>query len=342
MKSENARCKISLFIKFLIISTIYKFFIFLVDLPVKKLISSNSLLTFLVGFIMRFFFLTLMVAACGGQPPLSSTQCIRSSSLSDEGRLGCLYNPSPVKVLPSLLLPKATAIFSQQQDNGQHCLYEGRMPLSALKRDYVSVRSVHGRSKAITKFSLAAEDVRTALQVVHMTEKLRHVRKTPDKLTANTGAAAAYLLAVAGASVLGVWRGVALANSSSCRSPAFLYRAAGDIFRRGDFAQQIDRLRDLCGDRDAAKIVELAAQNTDEKLTDMLQMAERVFSSNRTVVYYDAWALVNALHPAHTVALVRSFRKKAYGNFKKIRQIKKSLPWVRSEGASICQQQISI
>ena len=288
---------------------------------------------------MRFFFLTLMVAACGGQPPLSSTQCIRSSSLSDEGRLGCLYNPSPVKVLPSLLLPKATAIFSQQQDNGQHCLYESRTSLSWLGRDDVSIRTIHGRSKAMTKFSLAAEDVHTALQVVHMTEKMRHARKTPYNLT--TGAGYVYGLAVAGASVLGVGRGVAHAKSSSCRKAEFLYRAAGDIFRRGDFAQQIDRLRDLCGDRDAAKIVELAAQNTDEKLTDMLQMAERVFSSNRAVIYYDA-ALVNAFHPGYAAALVRSFRKKAYGNFKKIRQIKKSLPWVRSEGASICQQQISI
>ncbi len=234
----------------------------------------------------------------------------------------------------ALLLPKATAMFSQQQDNGQHCLYESRTSLSWLGRDDVSIRTIHGRSKAMTKFSLAAEDVHTALQVVRMTEKMRHVRKTPYKLTTGVGVASGLVAAAVG-------RRVALANSSSCRKAEFLYRAAGDIFRRGDFAQQIDRLRDLCGDRDAAKIVELAAQNTDEKLTDMLQMAERVFSSNRAVIYYDA-ALVNALHPGYAVALVRSFRKKAYGNFKKIRQIKKSLPWVRSEGASICQQQISI
>lgn len=198
---------------------------------------------------MRRFFLTLMLAAGGGQP-VSSTKCIRLNSLSGEGSLGCgRYNPLPLKVLPSLLLPKAAALFSLQQDNGQHCLYEGKTFLSALKLHDVNIRSVRGHSKAMTKYSLAAEDVHKALQEEHLNSK---------------------------------------------------------------------------------------------QSLELQQMVEKVFNSDRAVVYYDVLAWINFLHPGHTAAFVISVRKKACGNFKKIRQIKKVLSWVRSDGASICQQQISI
>ena len=249
---------------------------------------------------MRFLFLTLMVAACGG-PPLSSTKCLRASSLSGGGELGCLYKPSPLQRLPALLLPKATAMFSQPQDNGQHCLYEGSTSLSQLGREDVSISIVRGISKAATKFSLAAEDVYIALQVKHMTDKLRLRPRYP------TGWKSVF---VGGYILAERIRQAGEGSLSRCLDAKFLYREAGDIFLRGDFTQQIDRLRDLCGDKDATKIVELAAQNTDEKLTGMLQMAEKVFSGNRAVIYYDA-ALVNAFHPGYAAALVRSFREES-------------------------------
>lgn len=204
---------------------------------------------------MRLFLLTLMVAACGG-PPVSSTKCIRSSSSSDGGKFSGCARPFPqhpsdksdsLNKLFAWLSPKATTMFSQQQDNGQHCFYEGEAPLSVLEHDYVSIRNVHGRSKAITKFSVDASDVYKAVHALDLEESLK---------------------------------------------------------------------------------------------LEMLRLVRKeVFSRDRAMVYYDAYSSINTIHPAHFLILATKWDANRY---KKILQIKEVLSWVRSEGASICQQQISI
>ena len=123
---------------------------------------------------MRLFFLTLMVVACG-EPPVSTTQFLRASTAGEGQLAGCIR---PDKGLPAVVdnvdkffrFPKATALFAQQQDNGQHCLYAQRVSLKLLGRDDVRMA---GFGKAMTKFSVTSEDVQAALQAQYVARRLR-------------------------------------------------------------------------------------------------------------------------------------------------------------------------
>ena len=275
---------------------------------------------------MRFLLLTLLVAACGGQP-VSSTQCMRVNSLAGERKLGgCLRYPDPMSKLTNWLQPKATALFSQQQANGQHCLYEGWTGLAWLKRGDTSILLVRN-NRAVTEFSLAAEDVSTAMWVQSMTKEMLS-QATGGKLDKLKHLHPVFWLSAQKPRM-----------SSKCFNAKFLYHEAGDIFRRNDFALQRDRLTNLCGEVVASKIIDLAAQERGKQLTDNLRTAEQVFGGEHAVVYYDVMAWGN---PFLSVVSVLPLRKQAAGNAKKVRQIKKILPWVRSSGASVCPKQASI
>ena len=241
---------------------------------------------------MRFFFLTLMMAACGGQPVSSTKHFPPTPMPGAKALLDAWWRP---------LRPKA--MFSQQQDNGQHCLYEGRIPFvlpervlpeliltereSKLHSNFVNIKNVSGVSQAVTNFSVDAGDVILALRLLHMEEKL-------GKL-------------------------------SSCRDAEFLRREAGDILRRGNSTEEIkrlfiDRVLDLCGNVDyALELVDYALE----------LIVIKIIRDNDL-----GFANVNWL-------LGRGIVFDIDGS-KIIRQIKKVLPWVRSEDASVCQQQIRI
>ena len=269
---------------------------------------------------MRFFFLTLMMAACGGQP-VSSTKYFLPSSLSGAGSLAC-GTSTPKVLVDTLLMPlrrlMPKAMFSQQQDNGQHCLYEGRIPFvlservlpklvlpkreSKLHRNFVHIKNVSGVSQAVTNLSVDAGDVILALRLLHIMEKL-------GKL-------------------------------SSCRGAEFLHRKAGDLLRRGNLTEEakslfIHRFHDLCYGTAAAATFPIKIQSTsviyelERELLELEPIVTKIFRDNDL-----AFAHVHGLLGRGIVFDIEGI--------KIIRQIKKVLPWVRSEDASVCQQRIRI
>ena len=296
---------------------------------------------------MRFGFLTLLVLAACGQQPLSQTQCLRASSVSwrgDTQQLGC-FRPDDKKSLPEKVVhafkPTVRGVFAQQQSNGLHCLYTKRALLDGVQQGTMSVAALgkeHGNSKVLSKVSVADDDVQTALRVQHAAMQLTlwQSASKADRIK---------LMLLGFPYILSKVDYI----KNTCRNPSYLYRKVGDAFRAGNtLAQYEGRLRAVCGEQLTERLLENAA-NKQEELHTVSQTASQIFRGKTATFGYDAATRMNiafSLMSFGNVAAVLWGMEQERNNYieqtVQLRKIETVLPWIDSNGASVCRRDISI
>ena len=296
---------------------------------------------------MKIGFLTLLVLAACGQQPLSQTQrCLKYwggvSWRGDTQQLGCI-RPDDRRSLPEKVIhtfkPTVRGVFAQQQSNGQHCLYSKRTPLGSVEQGTLSVAElsqVHGNSKVLSKLSVAADDVQTALRVQHAAMQLHWA-----KINSKTDAVKLVLL---GSAFL-LDRAGNIKNT--CRDPAFLYRKLGDAFRSDStLSQHEGKLRAVCGEQLAEHLL-TTVSNKQEELNSVLQTAKQIFRGDTATFGYDyRTSMKLATFLGASPAILLAWSNAERGNYMQqtaqFRKITSVLPWIETDGASVCSQDIGI
>ena len=273
-------------------------------------------------------FLLLMATTACAQQPTSATQCLKGSD-----GLGCIapMPNTPNRIAEAILSWRGgKAIFSQSLENGS-CLYKATVPASKLMHEYVDFASLRS-SKAMTEYSVVPDDLLTALKVQYVAKKAATRDKAED---------AANRL-----SCLVNGKGCGLVGNYKCSKASYLYNNAADVFRRGNFEQQREKLSALCSNSRADTIIDIATQESD-KLSDTLQVAENIFSGSdrgRAVVYHAGLNLGLSFltivrRTPKELSLVELNKRLAVG--KQVKKINKVLGWLRSKNASYCQKTAS-
>ena len=297
---------------------------------------------------MRLWLLALVVlAACGGQQRFGTTQCLRGADTGGDGKdlLGCLRPELPLKI-PLVARTKMLGVFAQRQDNEQQCLYAKRVPIDFLMRQkergghlpIATLGAVDGDSKALSAFSVAEDDVYTALRALYAAAQLGGRLST-------IGDYLRFMLFGGAFSLVMPHKGTWMRNKGTCRDPVFLYRNAGDAFSAGKIGPSANELRQLCGDKRAAAISAYLNSN-DPKLTAALQTTEQIFSGKTAAIVYN-WKIFPIVRRAQRNPIVSLFQqnngwRRFVEQSGRVHHLKRVTSWIHSEGASACRKQISI